>query len=314
MQFETFLNSAPYSLSEGSIYERLRRNPTVQFDPFLYHATLIYHPKYKQVLEGVHREYLDVGQKHGLPMFTLTDTWRASQERIDQSEFRDRKVNQDNARFLAELRASYGESASPIFIGGQIGPRGDAYTPEESLSPEEAERFHAPQLEALAEGNVDFLIACTLPAVAEAKGIARTMQKLGLPYILSFVIRKDGTVLDGTPLHDAITAVDDYTCDSSARYAVNCVHPNVFCDGLAFLEKQKPETISRIVSFQANTSARDPKELDGLSEIESEQPEILADLMVKAHRRFGTPFFGGCCGTDTSHIEQLANVYKAATK
>lgn len=311
MQFTTFLNSASFSLSEGSIYERLRRNPAVQFDPYLYHATLIYHPEYKQMLEQVHREYLDVGQKYSLPMFTLTDTWRASQERIERSEFRDRNVNQDNARFLAELRASYGAPAAPIFIGGQIGPRGDAYTPEESLSPEEAERFHAPQLEALAAGNVDFLIACTLPAVAEAKGIARAMQKFGLPYILSFVIRKDGTVLDGTPLAQAMIAVDKYISDSSVRYAINCVHPSVFRAGLGFLEQQEPEMVKRIVSFQANTSARDPKELDGLSEIETEQPEILAGLMVKAHRRFGTPFFGGCCGTDTSHIERLAEAYKA---
>jgi homocysteine S-methyltransferase len=312
MQFEQFIETASFSLSEGSIYERLRRNPAVEFDPYLFHASLIYNKEYALVLEQVHREYLDVGQSYHLPIFTLTDTWRANQERINQSVFRDHKVNQDNARFIAKLRDSYGSTASPIFIGGQIGPKGDAYTPEEALSPAKSEQFHAPQLEALAEGQVDFLYAATLPALSEAHGIAAVMAKQGLPYILSFVIRRDGTLLDGTPLAQAIKIIDNTIPKPPTGYAVNCVYPTVFSDGLAALEKQSPALTKRILSFQANTSAKDPKDLDGSSELETEKPEILADLMLQAYQRFHTPFFGGCCGTDTSHIECLASAYKAS--
>jgi homocysteine S-methyltransferase len=312
MQFEQFIRTASFALSEGSIYERLRRNPTVEFDPYIFHATLIYDSRYALILEQVHREYLDVGQRYHLPMFTLTDTWRANQERIRQSKFRDHKVNQDNARFIAALRDSYGPDASPIFTGGQIGPKGDAYTPEEAPLSVEAESFHTPQLEALAEGQVDFLYAATLPALPEAQGIARAMAKQGLPYILSFVIRRDGTLLDGTPLDQAIDTIDNTAPKSPTGYAVNCVHPAIFSDGLAALEKQGSSLTQRILSFQANTSAKDPKELDGLSELETEKPEILAELMLQAHRQFHTPFFGGCCGTDTSHIECLASAHKAS--
>jgi homocysteine S-methyltransferase len=264
------------------------------------------------ILEQVHREYLDVGQRYHLPMLALTDTWRANQERIRQSRLHAYKVNQDNARFIAGLRDSYGPTASPIFIGGQIGPRGDAYTPEEALPPAEAEHFHAPQLEALAEAQVDFLYAATLPALSEAQGIATAMAKLGLPYMLSFVIRRDGTLLDGTPLARAIETLDDTLPKSPTGYAVNCVHPTVFSDGLAALEKHGPALTKRILSFQANTSAKDPKELDGLGELETEKPEILAELMLRAHRQFHIPFLGGCCGTDTSHIECLASAHKAS--
>jgi homocysteine S-methyltransferase len=312
MKFEQLIQTASFALSEGSIYERLRRNPAVEFDPFIFHATLIYDVKYALLLEQVHREYLDVGQRYHLPMFTLTDTWRANQERIRQSGFRDHKVNQDNARFVAALRDSYGLDASPIFVGGQIGPRGDAYTPEEAPPSAEAEKFHTPQLEALAEGQVDFLYAATLPAMSEAQGIARAMAKQGLPYILSFVIRRDGTLLDGTPLAQAIETIDETTPKPPTGYAVNCVHPAIFIDGLALLEKRSPSLTQRILSFQANTSAKDPKELDGLSELETEKPEILAELMLRAHRQFRTPFFGGCCGTDTSHIECLASAHNAS--
>src|SRR5215471_19248872 len=89
-----------FGLTEGSLYERLRRHPVIVFDPYLAHGTLIYEPKAVSILEQVHREYLDVGQSHGLAMFALTDTWRANQERIDQSQFKGAPVNQDNARFL----------------------------------------------------------------------------------------------------------------------------------------------------------------------------------------------------------------------
>jgi len=312
MRFEEFLQSTSFALSEGSMYERLQRDPNVEFDPFLYHATLIYHPEYALFLEKIHREYLDVGQNYNLPIFSLTDTWRANQERISKSVYHNHKVNQDNARFIAKLRDSYGENASPIFIGGQIGPKGDAYTPEEALPPNEAEVFHTPQLEALAEGKVDFLYAATLPALSEAQGIALAMAKQGLPYILSFVIRKDGSLLDGTPLAQAIDIIDNASHNPPAGYAVNCVYPTIFSDGLEVLDKQNPALTKRILSYQANTSAKDPKELDGSIELQTEKPEVLADLMVQAHHRFHTPFFGGCCGTDTSHIESLARTYKAS--
>ncbi len=97
MQFDQFIQTASFALSEGSIYERLRRNPAIEFDPYIFHAALIYDARYASLLEQVHREYLDVGQRYHLPMFALTDTWRANQERIQQSRFREHKVNQDNA-------------------------------------------------------------------------------------------------------------------------------------------------------------------------------------------------------------------------
>ena len=77
----------------GSIYERLRRHPAITFDPDLARATLIYNPKGASLLEQVHREYLNVGQNHGLAMFALTDTWRVNQERIDRSRFKGATIN-----------------------------------------------------------------------------------------------------------------------------------------------------------------------------------------------------------------------------
>ncbi len=75
-------------LGEGSLYERLRREPAVRFDDEIAHATLVYDDAARAVLERTHREYLDIGQALGVPMLTATDTWRANRERQDRSPFR----------------------------------------------------------------------------------------------------------------------------------------------------------------------------------------------------------------------------------
>ncbi len=132
------LLAADLLLAEGSLYERLRREPAVAFDAEIAHAGFVYDDHARGVLERTHREYLDIGQAHRLPMLTVTDTWRASRARQDRSPFRDLPVNQENVRFLRDLRASYGAGAAPIVIGGSIGPYGDAYQANTSaLSPEE---------------------------------------------------------------------------------------------------------------------------------------------------------------------------------
>ena len=110
MRFEDFLATGSFCLAEGSVYERLRRDPSISFDPFLAHGALIYDPSTAMILEQLHRDYLDVAQRHKLPIFTLTDTWRTSQERIDKSKFRNKRVNQDNTAFLSKIRSSYSRS------------------------------------------------------------------------------------------------------------------------------------------------------------------------------------------------------------
>jgi homocysteine S-methyltransferase len=289
-------------LGEGSLYERLRREPAVRFDDHVAHATLVYADDARAVLERTHREYLDIGQAHGLPMLTTADTWRANRERQDRSPFRSHPVNGDNIRFMQQLRASYGADAAPIMIGGSIGPRGDAYKPEEALDREAAAAFHAAQVAALAEAGPDYLIANTLPAVSEAHGIADAFAATGLPYIVSFVVRPDGTVLDGTPLRRAIERIDDATSVAPAGYGINCVHPSVLGDALA----AAGDAAERVVYYQANASALTPDELDGRDELDADDPEALAAAMHDVGVRFGIRALGGCCGTGTEHIEALA--------
>ena len=197
MRFLEALASGPPILAEGSVVERLRRDPEVRLDPSIAHAGFIYEPRAAAALERLYRGYLEIGRAARLPMLCLTPTWRANPERLRLAGLHERDVNGDAVRFLERIRADYGRA---VYLGGLTGCYGDAYRPEEALTAGDAARFHRPQAQALASAGVDFLLASTLPAADEALGIARAMSPLGVPYLLSFIITGDGTLLDGTPL------------------------------------------------------------------------------------------------------------------
>jgi homocysteine S-methyltransferase len=61
----------------------------------------------------------------------------------------------------------------------------------------------------------------------------------------------------------------------------------------------------RLIGIQANTSSISPEELDDSSEIIIEDAETLIVDMLKLRHYHHLKIFGGCCGTDQRHIQQL---------
>jgi homocysteine S-methyltransferase len=305
MHFAQAVQLEPFILFEGAVIERLRRDPAARLDPHILHAGLIYDPGGRQALEHIYRSYLDAGRDNASPMVILTPTWRANPERLELAGFgQSNTVNRDGYRFLNALRDTYGSYARSIWIGGLMGCRGDAYKPEEALSAARAHRFHIMQAHTLAEAGVDFLMGATLPAQSEALGMASAMAETGLPYVLSFVVRPGGTLLDGTCLHEAIGQIDARVKPCPLAYMVNCVHPSVFASALEV--EHGVGVRARILGLQANTSAKPPEELDNSPCLESEAPDSFAEAMVRLRAVYGIKALGGCCGTDDRHIACIA--------
>jgi homocysteine S-methyltransferase len=304
MNIKSLLALGQPTLTEGSVYELLRRDSTVKFDLDLAHAALIFDRHGRRVLEMTHRAYFDIAHRHRLPLLAFTDTWRANQERIARSAFRDCDLNRANADFLCGIRDSYRESPEAYYVGGLIGCRGNAYDPREAISTNESQRFHSPQIESLADSNIDFLFAATLPALSEAKGIAMAMATTRLPYILSFVITPHGTLLDGTAIDRTVQEIDSSVATRPLGYYLNCIHPQIVTQAL---ESGNAETIcTRFIGLQANTSALSPRELDEVEELQTEDPVRFSAMMMDVAKRCEIQILGGCCGTDTTHMEHLA--------
>jgi homocysteine S-methyltransferase len=233
-----------------------------------------------------------------------TATWRANAERIRASSFSNCAVNEDNVQFLKDIRTSYSNSDISIFINGDIGPKGDAYKPEQALDMDAARSFHSPQIKALANSGVDYLQASTFPALSEGMGVALAMAETGLPYAISFVVDKSGCLLDGTKLIEAITRIDDRVGANSAQFAINCVHPRILHQAL----DKNPGIEGRIISFHGNTSDLSAAEIDGSEELITEEPDTFALAYKELLSDHDIKIIGACCGSNPDHIRAIAKI------
>ncbi len=304
--FLDFFERYPCILSEGAVIERLRRDSNLDLDPFIVNSGFIYDQAPKAAIETIYRQYLDIGLQHQLPLLLSTPTWRANRERIQAAGYADRDVNGDNFRFLDALRNAYGAYGTKVVICGLMSCRGDAYNASEALNAAEAYEFHAWQAAMLAQAGVDFLMAATLPALDEASGLAQALAATGKPYVVSFVLRPEGTLLDGTPLKDAVNAIDTAVSPKPLAYMSNCTHASTFRRALQQEVNASPLVRQRVVGLLANTAALTPEELDNRDALVTEDPEAFGQSVAELHQEFGMKILGGCCGTDQRHIGHLA--------
>jgi homocysteine S-methyltransferase len=291
-------------LTEGAVIERLNRNPAVKLDPFVANAALALDPAGRTELVRLYQEYVAAGSDAGLPILLFTPTWRASAERVEQAG-RSLDLNQVGADLLIGLRQQAGTYRHSMLVGGLLGPKGDAYRASAALPADAAYHYHLPQAQALALAGVDVLVAATLPALSEAIGLARAMGEQALPYLLSFVIRPNGTLLDGTLLGAAMRKVSATVRPPPFGYLVNCVHPANFGAAVVHL-RSMPDERPHLLGLQGNASRRSQSELDGSAATESGDPEEFGLLMAELAHDPGLRILGGCCGTDGRHIRAIA--------
>lgn len=292
-------------LFEGAINEQIRRNPRVELHPILGNAPLIYTESGQKALQEIYSGYLQIARSAELPFYMCTPTWRADKDRISISAANP-KINQDAVKFLKRLRDSAsGDCSQTIKIGGLIGCKNDCYRPDHALDTSTAYEYHRWQVNELATASPDFLIAQTLPQLAESIGIATAMAKTKLPYYISFVINRHGTILDGTTLCEAIETIDAVTNRPPAAYFVNCAYPTFFRP-----EMLGATPLERLKGFLANASSLDHDELDGADSLKVDSISDWGTNMLKLYHNHRVHMLGGCCGTGNSHLQYLVDHYR----
>ncbi len=310
MNFISAIDFYPHIITEGSVIERLKREYKYPLDDFLSNTIMIYEKDGKSLLEKIYREYLNIAKSSDLPIMLLTPTWRANKERTSKANVDMKLINNDAFAFVDNIRKSYGSFSEKIYIGGLTGCKGDAYKPEEALSVNEAYAFHKDQMQILADAGVDFLFASTLPALSEAIGIAKAMSETKKDYVISFVIRDNGKLLDGTFLTDAIRIIDDSVSTPPLFYLTNCIHPDVLHKSFLNLKDENDILRKRLFGIQANSSNKSPEELDTLEELDADTPANWARGMVDLNKKYNLKILGGCCGTDARFISSIVDLLK----
>ena len=304
MSFENCYTNSRIILTEGAIVERLKKEFNVLLDPFVNHAGLIY--DYPDALTQIYREYIDIARSYHLPIMLMTPTRKVNIVTHQLSAFRDRALISDACRYLKAIKNHYSDFASNIFVGGLLGCKGDAYSSEGALDTFDAYRFHKIQVEEFRQNRVDFLFAGIMPVLTEARGMAQAMAESGIPYMISFMIRKDGCLLDGTSIVEAIRTIDATVNPQPLCYLSNCIHPSNLIHAIECQINKHALQLNRFLGIQANASSLSPEELNNCGTLQQENFDEMIEKMFYLVKRHNFKILGGCCGTNAGFMGALA--------
>lgn len=265
-------------------------------------------------LKRMYALVLDIAAEHGFAAMICGLDYRASPdwgEKLGYSRSGLAEALEASIGFLRDVARPYQGQIDRILIGGSIGPRGDAYSLNRTITADEAEDYHSFQLEVLKRADVNFASAMTFNNIPEAVGVSRAAARIGLPLSMGFILDSNHRLKSGASLREAIEAVDAETGDASPDfYGINCSHPLEFEPAL-----EAGDWIRRLRSLRPNASARDKIDLCKIGHLEDGDPVDLGRRMGALAKRFPhVDIFGGCCGTWDKHLREIASNVSRALK
>ena len=145
-----------------------------------------------------------------------------------------------------------------------------------------------------------------MPEINETVGMAKAMADTNIPYIISFMIRKDGCLIDGTALSDAIKIIDKQVNPKPICYMTNCIHPKNLIEALDNDKNKNNFQLKRFSGIQANASILSCEELDNCNTLQHDDFNNIIEEMYFLQKHFNLKIFGGCCGTNNEFIENLS--------
>ena len=205
---------------------------------------------------------------------------------------------------MQQLKQEYKTCIENVMVSGQIGPRGDGYRVDTAMDPTEAQAYHNLQVQVFKAAKVDMVTAITMTYIDEALGIVESAKKHKIPVVISFTVELDGSLPSGETLEQAITTIDEATDHYPKYYMINCAHPTHFMHLLEGAKSWK----NRIQGFRANASCKSHAELDESTELDVGNKIELGQLHKELQQLLpNLEVFGGCCGTDASHLKAICD-------
>lgn len=269
-------------------------------------------PEGYRTIQQYFRDHAAVARRHGVGFIFCSITYRASRdwgELLGYSKQELAAMNHKATAMLGEVAEEFETPDSRMVISGCIGPRGDAYKLNATMTAAEAEEYHGEQIATLKDAGVDMITGLTLSSTDEAIGIVRAAEAAGLPSVISFTVGAQGLMKGGGSLRQAVEAVDDATGSAPAYYMINCAHPVDFMPAL-----DGGGWTQRIKGLRPNASSLDHGILCQLGHLEEGDPVELGRQLGTIARDYPSlNVWGGCCGTDYAHVEEICkNVMESA--
>ena len=260
-------------------------------------------------LLAVHTSYLNAGAQ-----IITTGTFRANITAHEAVGLSAETSWQDTVYAATIAKRAVAETGSQALIAGSIAPVYDCY---DTKLPSDAEmrRNHYQQAEALVHFT-DLLLFETVPTLTEAKIMVEASERVNATFALSFMVGKDGRLLDGTLLSEASQAT---ATENRVAVGVNCsrfedaklaVH-ELMASGYQGTLIVYPNGISETEgpNIDPNNVDLDWKfdpELDRSVSYDRRFVEAAAELVADVRSKGSNIIIGGCCGVTHVEIEKLA--------
>ena len=276
---------------------------------------LLRYPEGRDTLVRYYKMYIQVAEEFGMDFILETPTWRANPDwgfKLGYSPDELDEINRLGVQFMKRLvdTVSTADKKTRYVISGNIGPRGDGYSPSHVMTQQEAREYHHRQVHAFTEANADLVTAMTINYSDEAVGIAGAAKENGIPVVISFTVETDGRLPDGEHLKDAIETTDRLTENYVTHYMINCAHPEHF----KHIFREYGAWMKRIRGIRANASTSSHAELDEAQTLDTGNKELLAEGYSNLKGLLPhLNIIGGCCGTDHTHIREVCRYFHAHT-
>src|SRR6476660_7005536 len=252
------------------------------------------------IIRDIHADFFRVGCD-----IVETNTFGGSGIVLGEFELRDRvhEINVKAAQLAKEVAQQFSTKDKPRFVAGSMGPT----TKLPSLghiSFDAMVQAYEEQAAALIEGGVDVLLVETAQDLLQAKlatiGVLEAMRKSGrrLPVTVQVTLQESGTMLLGTEIGAALTALEPFEVDA---IGLNCATgPKEMNDAVRYLALNSTKEVSVL------PNAGLPQNVGGHA-VYKLSPQELADYHKHFVQDYGVRIVGGCCGTTPEHLKAVVD-------
>ncbi len=249
-----------------------------------------------EIIKEIHSNYFGAGANA-----VLTNTFGGNSIKLSHFKLEGmaKEINLAGARLAVEVKPE------GRFVGGDIGPTGKILKPYGQLDEKSAEASFEEQVEALAEGNVDFIIIETMSDIREAVSALRAVKKVtSLPVFVSLAYQKTPKgffTLMGNSVSQCVKILEDEGADA---IGANC---NIGSSEMVLLAEELKANTSLPVFVEPN-AGKPIIEDNGTINYE-ESPEYFAENIFKIFS-MGVNGIGGCCGTTPLYIKKIVEMIR----
>src|SRR5579862_2759078 len=252
------------------------------------------------IIREIHADFLGVGCD-----VIETDTFGGTGIVLAEFELGDRvrEINLKAAQLAREVAQQFSTKDKPRFVAGSIGPS----TKLPSLghiSFEDMVAAFEEQAAALIEGGVDVLLIETAQDLLQAKlatiGVLDALRKAGkrLPVTVQVTLQESGTMLLGTEIGAALTALEPFDVDV---IGLNCATgPAEMNDAVRYLALNSTKEVSVLPNAGLPVN-------EGGHAVFKLKPQELADYHKHFVQDYGVRIVGGCCGTTPEHLKAVVD-------